>query len=250
MPYGIYLSSEGANAQSARLEVIANNLANVDTVGFKRQLATFQARYAEATERGLDSPGSGTINDVGGGVYLAETKTDFSPGPMKTTGAKSDVAIGGDGFFVVEKGDEKYLTRAGNFRFTEQGELVTQQGYRVLSENGAPIVVDPANGDYQIDSTGTVRQAGAAQTMALVVPASMGDLARVGENLFKPLAETTPVAADQRAVRSGCLETSGVKPITEMVRMIETTRAIEANVNMMQTQDQMLSGLVNRLMRS
>ncbi len=68
MPYGLYISAEGALAQSQRMEVIANNLANLDTPGFKRELAVFQARYAEAIEQGRDYPGSGSINDVGGGV--------------------------------------------------------------------------------------------------------------------------------------------------------------------------------------
>lgn len=250
MAYGLYLSADGAHAQASRLEVIANNLANVDTVGFKRQLAVFQARYAEAIAQGQESPGSGSINDVGGGTMLQQTKTDFSPGPLKRTEAPTDVAITGDGFFVVQKGDEQYLTRAGNFRLTASGELVTQQGYAVLSEGGAPIVVNPQNGSIDVSPTGAVRQAGASQNLAIVRPASLGDLVRSGENLFKPIADTQPLPAGERNVRAGYLESSGVQPMTEMVRMIETSRAIEANVNMIQTQDQMLSGLVNRVMRT
>src|SRR5271156_6604963 len=105
MAYGLYIAAEGASAQSTRLEVIANNLANVGTPGFKRDFAMFQARYAEETRRGTDYPGSHSINDLGGGVEIRGTQTDFTAGPMKKTGSESDIAIQGDAFFLVRKGD-------------------------------------------------------------------------------------------------------------------------------------------------
>ena len=80
MPYGLYISADGAQAQMQRLEVIANNLANGETVGFKRDLGIIQSRYAEAIQQGLSSPGGGSIDDLGGGVRFQETKTDFSTG--------------------------------------------------------------------------------------------------------------------------------------------------------------------------
>ena len=150
MPYGLYISAEGAQVQSRRLDVIANNIANVDTVGFKRDLAVMQSRNAEAVERGLVSP-AGTdpwrgLNDVGGGVQFRQTVTDFSSGPLKKTGNPSDVALQGDGFFVVRKGQDRLLTRAGNFRLTAAGDLVTQQGYPVLGEGNTPIALEPHGG--------------------------------------------------------------------------------------------------------
>lgn len=250
MPYGLYISAEGADAQSRRLEVVANNLANVDTVGFKRELALFQARYAEQVERGEDVPGSGSINDLGGGVFVPQTKTDFSTGPLKRTEIPTDMAIDGEGFFVVEKEGEPYLTRAGNFRLTERGELVTQQGFPVLNDGGSPVVIDSANGPWQLAPSGTIRQRGSVQNLAIVEPEAPGDLARAGENLFRPLAEPRPVESDSRHVMGGYLELSGVQPTSEMMALIEASRAVEANLNMMRTQDQMLSGLVNRLMRT
>jgi flagellar basal-body rod protein FlgF/flagellar basal-body rod protein FlgG len=250
MPYGLYLSADGAHTQATRLEVIANNMANVDTVGFKRELTVFQARYAEAINQGTADPGTGSINDVGGGTTVRQTKTDFSQGPLKRTGKSTDVAIDGDGFFVVQKGDATYLTRAGSFQLTERGELITPQGYRVMAEGNSPIVVDPQNGPVEITSSGVVRQGDSAQTLAMVSTESLGNLAKAGENLFKPLAETQPLPSEQRHVTNGFLEMSGVNPTTEMVQMIETSRAIEANVNMMQTQNQTLSSLISRLMRN
>ncbi len=246
MPYGLYISAEGAQVQSRRMEVIANNIANVDTVGFKRDLAVMQSRYAEAIERGTASPGAGTINDIGGGVQFRQTVTDFSPGPLKKTGNPSDVALQGDGFFVVQKGQERLLTRAGNFRLTANGNLVTQQGYAVLGEGNSPIVLSPTAGPWEIDPSGSVNQGGARQELQIVKPASLGDLVNSGENLFRPLTDVRPVAPGERSVSGGCLEMSAVQPTTEMTTMIETSRLIEANINVMKTHNEMLSGLIER----
>jgi flagellar basal-body rod protein FlgF len=248
MPYGLYLSAEGAQAQSTRLEIIAHNLANVDTVGFKRELAILQARYAEAVEEGLSASGSGAIDDVGGGIMVRETKTDYSPGPLKRTEVPTDVAIQGDGFFVVQKEDETFLTRAGNFSLNSLGELITQQGYAVLDDSGAPIVITDTQ--WEVSGSGAVRQRSGEQNLALVRTESLGDLVRVGENLFRPLSQPRPVPATDRRVSAGYLEMSSVQPTTEMTAMIQASRALEANINMMRVQDQMLSGLVNRVMRA
>ena len=136
------------------------------------------------------------------------------------------------------------------FQLTADGNLVTQQGDAVLADDGSPIAIDPNNGPFEVTPSGVIRQAGSTQTLAIVEPASLGDLAKVGENLFKPITEPQPVTDDHRRVGWGYVEMSAVRPTTEMVQMIETSRAVEANINMMQTQDQMLSGLVNRVMRS
>ncbi len=245
----MYISAEGAQAQTRRLEVVANNLANVNTVGFKRELAVFQARHAEAIGRGQATAGAGSIHDLGGGVQAAPTKTDFSPGPMKYTKTPTDLAIDGEGFFVVDKGGEHYLTRAGNFRLTDRGQLVTQQGYPVLSESFSPITIDPSAGDWQLGGFGTIRQQGNVQSLAIVQPQSPGDLSKASENLFHPLADPRLLPAADRRVVGGYLEQSGVKPTSEMMEMIEASRAVEANVNMMQTQDQMLSDL-NKLLQA
>lgn len=250
MPYGLYISAEGAHAQSTRLDVIAHNLANVDTVGFKRELAVLQARYAEAIEQGMQAAGTGSLDDQGGGIMVRETRTDHSPGPLRETGFPTDLAIKGDGFFMVRKAEATFLTRAGNFMLTPRGELTTQQGYSVLDENGTPIRINPEDDTWRISQSGTLRQQGVTQRLALVKPQSPTELVRVGENLFRPLSEPQPVPPYERSVISGYLEESGVKPTTEMVALIEASRLLEANVNMMQTQDEMLGGLINRLMRA
>ena len=159
MPYGMYISAAGAHVQSERLRVLSNNLANVDTPGFKRELAVFQARHAEAIERGEDVPGSKSINDIGGGVHFAETVTDFHSGTVRNTGVDTDLAIEGDGFFLVEKDGQQLLTKAGNFHFNSDGRLLTDQGYAVLSADGQPLSVDPRVA-WSVSDSGAIEQAG------------------------------------------------------------------------------------------
>jgi flagellar basal-body rod protein FlgF len=250
MPYGLYISAEGAQVQSRRLEVIANNIANVDTVGFKRDLAVMQSRYSEAVQRGMASPGAAPQSDIGGGVQFHQTVTDFSPGPLRKTDNPTDVALQGDGFFVVRKGQERLLTRAGNFRLKASGELVTQQGYSVLAEDGSPITISPTEAPWDIDSSGNMNQSGTRQPLQIAKPASLGDLAKVGENLFRPLGSLRPVAQNDRAVATGYLEMSDVQPTTEMTTMIETSRLIEANINVMRTHNEMLSNLIDRVLKA
>jgi flagellar basal-body rod protein FlgF/flagellar basal-body rod protein FlgG len=249
MPYGLYISAEGALAQSRRLDVIANNLANVDTTGFKRDLALFQARYAEETARGQDVPGSGSLNDLGGGVMTHGTPTDFSPSTLKRTGQPQDMAIRGEGFFVVRQEGHDYLTRAGNFVLTAAGELQTTDGASVLSEGGGPVLIDPGV-PWTLTPDGSVLQAGGLTPLALAMPASYGDLVKVGDNLFHALVPPLPMDPSQRQVVSGFLEQSGVNPTREMVAMIEASRAFEANISLIRNQDQMLGGLVSRVLRS
>lgn len=247
--YGLYISAEGAHAQSRRVETLANNLANADTVGFKRDLAVFQARNAEETQQGLDYAGSHSWNDIGGGVRVAETKTDFSPGTFKSTGIRSDMAIGGEGFFMVRRPDGDYLTRAGNFTFNSNGQLVTQDNYPVLSDAGTPIEIDPDGGEWRLTGDGSIVQDGNQQNLALVKPRSLGDLTKVGQNLFKALAPTTPLDPSMRQVQGGFIEQSDVAPATEMTELIEASRAFEANISMIKNHDQMMGTLTSRLLK-
>jgi flagellar basal-body rod protein FlgF/flagellar basal-body rod protein FlgG len=257
MSYGLYLSAAGAQAQSQRLEIIANNLANVDTVGFKRELAIFQTRYAEGSQQGGAGLAGGAASEIGAGVQLQQTKTDFSPGALRRTGGASDVALEGDGFFQVRKGQEVYVTRAGNFRVSSNGELVTQQGYPVLSESHDPITINADGDPWEMTSAGELRQGSNVHSLAIVRPRSPEELVKVGENLFRPAAGASgagagvqPVPPAEHSVRPGYLETSGVQPMAEMVTMIETTRLAEANINLIQTQSQMLSDLISRVLKA
>jgi flagellar basal-body rod protein FlgF len=249
MSYGLYVSAAGAEAQNKRLQTLSNNLANVDTPGFKRELAVLQARHAEAVERGLDQPGSRSWNDVGGGVEMPETVADFSRGTLRLTGQASDLALEAkDTFFVVEQDGENFLTRAGNFLVSPQGLLQTQDGHNVLGDGG-PISIDPTQ-PWHVQDDGLVSQNGIAiARLRVVKPRSLGDLAKAGGNLFRPLAPLANAGIAERKMRSGYLEMSTVQPSAEMMDLIEASRAYESNVRMIQNHDQMTGALVNRILR-
>lgn len=249
---GLYISAEGAHAQDYRLNVIANNLANIETVGFKRQLAICQARYSEPVQQGQAVIGSGEITDLSGGVLPIMTRTDLSPGPIKQTGSPTDFAIRGEGFFAIQKGDEVLLTRAGNFSLNAKGQLVTEYGaeqYLVLADGNQPITLDPRL-PWEVTSEGTIRQAGMVQNLAVLKPAPGDELVPIGENLFRTARPPEPVPLNERKVAQGFLEMSAVQPTLAMVELLETSRLLEANLNMVQTQDQMLGALFNRVLRS
>jgi len=250
MPYGIYMSAEGAQAQAQRMEIISNNLANAETVGFKRQLAIFQARFAEATQRGQDYPGSGSINDVGGGVEVRETRTDFRQGALRQTNRESDVAIDGDGFFEIQNGNQRLLTKAGNFTLDQNSRLVTQTGRPVLSADGAPIVL-PGQGPWHINTDGSVvQQENIVATLSVVAPESTNRLIHAGENMFSlPQGGTATTVANPQ-VLSGYVEQSTVDPMTEMMQLIEATRAFEANTKLIQHQDSAVGNLLGRVLRA
>lgn len=248
MPYGLYVSADGAVAQSMRMEVLTNNLANTDTPGFKRDLAIMQAQYAEAIEQGEEIAGDGSLDDIGGGVTFSHTMTDFTPGPLKVTGTKTDMAIEGDGFFVVQNGNKQYLTRAGNFEVDADGRLLTQQGFEVLDDSGSPVQIDP-NFRWDVGPDGAILQAGNVTRLGLMRPQSLDDLSKVGNNLFESSRAPEEVPSPERSVRQGYIEASSVSPMTEMMELIETSRAFETNVSLIRSQDEMLGSMISRLLR-
>jgi len=249
MSYGMYIAAEGAQAQSRRLEVLANNLANVDTPGFKINLAVLQARPSQAIKEGKATAGTGSINDVGGGVRVGGTPTSFSQGALQYTGSPTDVAITGEGFFVVDHDGKQMLTRAGNFLLSNEGKLITPNGDHVLSADGAPITVNNTS-PWKIQDDGVLAQAGTRTPLGLAKPASLGDLVKVGENLFSPLSQVIPIRESERHVRNGYIEKSNARPTSQMMQLIEASRAFEANVRMIQNQDQVISSLVNRVLKN
>jgi flagellar basal body rod protein FlgG len=248
MIYGLYISASGADMQSRRMEVLSHNMANVDTTGFKEELAVIQARDSRAIQDGLDTTGRGGLNDLGSGTSLVETVTNWADGAYKETGNVLDLAIHGEGFFVVEKDGEQYLTRAGDFQVGEDGRLITQQGYAVLADGGSPMQIDPRM-PPEIDEQGFVTHLGGRDLLSVVKPKSLGDLARVGENLFQSLSAVETIDPADRNIASGYLETSGVRTTSTMMELIETSRMYEANVRMIQNQDQTASSLINRILK-
>jgi flagellar basal-body rod protein FlgF/flagellar basal-body rod protein FlgG len=245
----MYISAEGAAAQAQRLEVIANNMANVDTAGFKQDVPLFQARFAEAIQRGQAQPGDRSMNDIGGGVKVVGVQTDYSPGELKHTGNELDFAINGPGFFHIRGDDgQQYLSRAGEFQLDSQGRVVTQNGQRpVLDQQGAEIKLS-RDVPFEISNDGFIYQGGNAYAFGLSKPDSLNDMTKIGNNLWQANGPTQPVELKERNIRQGYLETSGANPVREMMAMIETTRAFEANTKMIQNQDSVLGTLISRVL--
>ncbi|MGL6194608.1 MAG: flagellar hook-basal body protein [Thermoguttaceae bacterium] len=259
MSYGYYVSAEGAISQEFKLRTIANNIANVDTPGFKRELALQEARYTERIDLGDDYPGSGTINDVSGGVITVGTATEFSTGKIESTGDKTDVAINGEGFFVVRDSvnGEILLTRAGNFGVTSDGRLVMQSGrgrFEVCDDAMQPIVIpNPTDPRWQINDDGSIQDGeGIFANIALARPNSADtgyrQMLKLGENTWRSLDGQTMIPANERNMKSMHLEKSAVNPSTEMIEMIVTSRAIETNIKMMQSQSDLTAGLISKVL--
>jgi flagellar basal body rod protein FlgG len=250
MLYGLYASAQGIQAQSSRVDVIANNLANAGTSGFKRDLAIFQSHRPYDVENGVSAEPPGNQHALSGGVSTAQVATDFSAGPMNRTGSAYDVALSGRGFFQVSDGQQKYLTRNGQFTVTTTGDLVAQgSGMRVQSSTGGPISIPQDALRIEIGNDGTLNSVGGdgARTqigkLALVQPASEGQLQKVGNSLYRTDGNVSPAGADLQ-VKQGYLEGSGVSAVSEMVQMIQASRAVEANVNMIKFQDDALDRLL------
>lgn len=250
MYYGLYLSAAGAHCQSQKVEVLSNNLANVDTAGFKKELALLEARDAEAIERGLDRRGSRSHNDVGGGVEMNHTATDFSVGTLRSTGIPTDFALEApNAFFVVQRGDEQLLTRAGNFHLAADGRLLTQDGDAVLGSDNAPIQLDPSL-PWRVLPGGLIEQGQDRREIGVRKATALSDLKKVGQNCFTaPAGRTQPAAEAERRVRSGYLEMSSVNSVQEMVELIAASRAYETNIRMIQYHDSITGSLVNRLLK-
>jgi flagellar basal-body rod protein FlgF/flagellar basal-body rod protein FlgG len=247
----MYISAEGAAAQAQRLEVIANNMANVDTAGFKQDVPTFQSRFAEAIQQGQAQAGDASINDIGGGVKLIDIFTDHSVGQFKRTGNDLDLAIGGNGFFHI-RGDDgrQYLSRAGNFALDRTGRLVTQNGGRPVLDQGGGEIVLSRNLPFTLSPDGFISQAGTIYALGMSQPESLNEMTKVGNNMFQPLGKVQPLTLAERNIRQGYLEISGSNPVRQMMSMIETTRAFEANTRMIQNQDTMLGSLIGRVLQA
>jgi flagellar basal-body rod protein FlgF len=199
------------------LDVVANNVANINTTGFKGDNMLFNeylAPKARGEEADLLKPVSYVID--------RSTMTNFSAGSLETTGAELDVAVQGDGFFVVQTPQGERYTRAGSFTLNAQGDLVTPAGYKVLG-TGGPITFTPQDGRITIGSDGTISTAQGQKGKLRLVDLKPTDLKKEGETLF---SSDKPAAGDTTSrVLQGAIEKSNIKPVTEISRMIEINRA-------------------------
>tara|TARA_R110002072_G_scaffold302999_1_gene491016 strand:+ start:44926 stop:45690 length:765 start_codon:yes stop_codon:yes gene_type:complete len=249
MIHGIYLSSHGANAQSLRQDVIANNLANASTTGFKRDVATFQVFKPEDFRKNIPVRMDGDRQREVGALGIDRISTDHTTGALQKTGQDYDIGLSGKGFLRVSDGRNEYLTRNGQLHRSIDGELVTQDtGLKVLDTTGKPIEIPVIATGIDIATDGKVSAVlSDNQRVPLgqmdLVSAPVDQLRKVGDSLFDTQAELEPAGRNVQ-VKQGFIEASGVNPIQEMTAMIETSRAFEANINMIRIQDESLGRLL------
>lgn len=244
MIYGLYQSAGGMLVQEYRQGVLANNIANAETVGFKRQVAVFAERL-RADEAGVRRGASDALlGSLTGGTWLAQTETDFDPANLVATGNPLDVALAGHGFFVVARDGREYLTRDGRFALTPDGALVSvTDGAAVIGAGGAPIHANPRGGAISIDEDGLVQQDGVAVgRLSVVDVADRRSLRHAGAGRF--LAEGARREPAAASVISGHVENSGVEPVRELTAMLEAARAYQLNAQMLTVQDQTVGQLI------
>ena len=250
----LYSSATGMKAQEYLIDVTANNLANVNTNGFKRS----QLDFADLLYSHLRQAGSETLQgqnspiglEIGSGVRPVGTTKSFLPGTVEQTGNPTDVAIEGEGFFkVIGPGDQEFYTRDGAFRIDGQsGQLVTADGYRMANPvtipNDATAISIGPDGGVSATQQGVVNRVGQLDLFKFANPAG---LSSEGNNLFA----RTSASGDEIAglpgtdgfgiMRGGFLERSNVEVVTELISLITAQRAYEINSRAIRAGDEMLS---------
>ena len=257
MNLSLYSAATGMEAQQLNLNTIANNLANVNTPGFKRSKIEFQdLLYQKPREAGADAGGGNLVPtgiEVGNGSRVAATSKIFTQGQLTNTGEKLDLAIQGDGFFEVQRPDGTTgYTRAGSFKQSAQGQVVTVDGLPVLS-GFQPIPPGTTGLSLSEDGQVTVQGAGGSQTFSITLArfANPAGLRSLGGNLYEETAASgTPEVGKPgeqgygRTVQ-GYIEASNVNIVEEMVNLIVAQRAYEINSKSIQTSDEMLQNIAN-----
>jgi flagellar basal-body rod protein FlgF len=269
------------NAQQVRLDAISNNLANVDTDGYKRDVSVHKA-FAALLLRRIDDDGvtlnpfgsadvAPVVGKVGTGVETNELYTEYEQGALKQTQNDFDLAMDGSGFFAVQTPYGERYSRSGAFVLGKEGFLETKEGYPVLGEKG-PIQIKANN--FKVDKDGNVfvnkdyqddpfRLVGREEndwkglekldTLKVVDFPKERFLAKQGASLWRATEESGEAAimasGSRPKITQGYVESSNVNPVLEMVRMIEVNRAYEANQKTIQSEDSMLGKLINETAR-
>ena len=250
------IAATGMLAQQLNVEIISHNLANMNTVGFKRQRAEFQdLLYQNAEQMGVASSDAGTIVptgvQVGLGVKAGSVYRITEQGNLSQTGNQYDIAINGHGWFRVQlpDGGDAY-TRAGNFSLSGEGQLVTAEGYVVdpgiVIPQGAESVVINNNGQVQVRLAGEP-DAQIVGQLELATFYNEAGLEAVGENYFLETAASGPatigIPGDQGfgTLRQGFVEAANVNPVAEITALIQAQRAYEMNARVITASDEMLA---------
>lgn len=240
---GIYSAASGMVAESIRNDSIANNLANVNTAGFKRDVAV-NRDFASVLIKRINDGEPQDIGTLGSGTQIDEIATIHSGGAVRQTGNDFDLALDGKGYFVIQTPNGLRYTRNGSFSKNAQGQLVTADGNRVMGQNG-PITID--GGKMTVSGDGRISVDGLEVNRIRVVDfADERQLTKEGASLFIAPAGTQPQQSSA-TVNQGYLEMSNVNIVSEMINMISGFRAYEVNGKAVQAHDQLLDKAVNEV---
>ncbi len=254
MNYGMYLAATGVLTSMYRQDVLANNLANVNTVAFKPDVVYTRLRLPERLESGGADPQQ-LLERLGGGHLLSPTRLNLTQGSLTDTGNDLDLAIDGEGFFVARStgtGNEQLrLTRDGRFTLNSAGELVMAgTGMKLLDIENQPIRLD-RTATIQVRSNGELVQNGKVRaTLRIATATDQDQLSKLGNNVLT-VNSTDPQAlrpADGRLLQRR-LEASAVDPVMMLNAMISASKAASANLKMMQYHDHIIGQAVNTLGR-
>lgn len=245
MIYGLYQSAAGMMVNEYRQNVLANNLANAETTGFKREIATFAERLRASQAGRRVGPTNDLMEALSGGIWLARTDTDFSEGAFVNSDNPLDVALAGPGFLRVAADGHEYLTRDGRMVMDRDGWLVAAvDGGSILGHAGQPIRLNPRGGEVSIDEDGRITQDGVrVGWLGLVDVRDYQALRKAGASRFA--ADEVELTPSPARVIPGFTEHSGVAPIKELTTMIEASRAYQFNAQMVTLQDQSAGRLIN-----
>ena len=225
------------------MDIVANNIANLDTNGFKVESLM---QKTEPTEPAMTLGGPRPVKFVAADGVAR----DFGQGTLSKTGAPLDMAIDGQGFFQVQGPNGPRFTRDGRFTTDPTGRLVTQAGLPVLDEGGGEIVIDAEKGEVSIGPDGSMSQGEErVGKVGMFTFANPGALEKSGDNLFRNASNLTPQPATDARLRQGMLESSNVKPVLEITRMVEVSRAYEQTTRMMDSEFDLSRRAVERLGR-
>lgn len=241
MDNALYVGLSRQMTLRRQLDIVANNIANANTTGFKTEdlmVRTEQAKPAKTLDGA--SPVKFVLDD--------RVARDFTQGAMNKTGGDFDVAIEGTGFFHIQTAAGDRYTRDGRFTTNQEGQLVTQAGNQVLDDGGGALLIDPALGPVSIGQDGTVSQ-GAVRVgrLGVVRPDDLSSMAKDGDNLYRNTTNTTPQQAQDARVHQGMLESSNVQPVIEITKLIEIQRAYEGVAKMMDNTAELSRTAVDRL---
>jgi|AMFO01.1.fsa_nt_gi flagellar basal body rod protein FlgG len=240
---GLYAAASGMIMGVLRQGLIAQDVANANTPGYKQVgLPPTRATQLNLHRLSTAQPAVSTpaVGPVGTGVYPAPVETNFGQGVLQSTGRSLDVALEGEGFFQVQTPEGVRFTRDGRFHRDADGNLVTTQGYLVLNANGQPMQL-PQAGEVAIARDGTVSVDEQAVGRLGLFQVPVVSLQRAGENLFISTSAAASQPATDVRVRQGFLEGSNVDIAGTLVEMMSVARTYEASQRLVQIQDQVLA---------